>query len=208
MFENNKDTTFYLCQYNFDMKRWEWTHRFENEEELIAYLASYMKTTYGYWDEEGKPHKPIIESSLSERMNYSGKDTGVSMDYIYFRDIMIVDGHNRIINTRIFDEKAKRVYQFKQRRPYAWWRNTVPAHKFRREPVPHTGSYYGKYGRNVKHWFKSYMQDRIPEHKPYVRKKAMVPNTWITEPTHHFEKSWKHQTKCRHQWEKNLRKET
>lgn len=205
MFTPNCNTRLYFCQYNFQAQRWEWIRRFENENELVAYLASYLRYNYIYWNEDETPSKPIIESTLTHRINYSGNDIGTSLGNVYFRDIMIIDENNRIIDPRKYRDQVLHAFLTKQNRKYyPSWHHNLENHKFRSEPVPHTGKHTRGWGRNVKHWFKSYREDRIPEYKAYVRKKAMVPNTWESEPFHHHEKSWKHQTKCRHQWEKHI----
>ena len=80
----------------------------------------------------------------------------------------------------------------------------ITNYQYRKDPVPYTGTPHSVYGRTVKHWFRSYRDDRIPEYQPYVRKKGMVPNMWILEPVEHIERSWKHQSKCRHQWERKI----
>ena len=75
-------------------------------------------------------------------------------------------------------------------------------YRYRFDPVPGTGKYRGGITfRNVGHWFRSYREDRIPEYEPYVRKKGMVPNAWDSEPFLPRYKSWKHNSKKRHQWE-------
>lgn len=207
MFTPVKNLPFYLCQYNFDMQRWEWIKRFENEQELITYLASCLRYCYFYYGENEKPSGKTIESTLTHRINYSGNDTGTSLGSVYFRDIMIIDQNNSIIDPRKYKDQVLRAFLEKQNRRYYPNRHRqLKNHKFRSEPVPGTGKRKKGWGRNVKHWFKSYREDRIPEHKAYVRKKAMVPNTWESEPFHHDERSWKHQTKCRHQWEKHKNK--
>ncbi|MBO6163842.1 MAG: hypothetical protein J6N77_02210 [Lachnospiraceae bacterium] len=72
---------------------------------------------------------------------------------------------------------------------------------YRRDPVPHTGRYRSDiHCRNVRCWFRSYRADRIPEYQKYVRKKAMVPNMWDLEPWENTSRSWKENTKKRHQW--------
>lgn len=208
MFETAQTTSFYLCQYNFEKQRWEWIRRFQTEQELIAYLASCFSRTWYYRDENSMKPSTHIKNRIEHRLNYNGKDIGTNPDNTkYFRDIAIIDSENHFINPRLFYDKAlQKFHENENKKHSVWWHNTRGHYRYRKDPVPYTGIHYGGFGRNVKHWFRSYRQDRTPEHEPYVRKKAMVPNTWDSEPFHHFEKSWKHQTKCRHQWEKNLRK--
>jgi len=208
MFKPFKDTSFYLCQYNFNHQRWEWIKKFKNEEELITYLASCFHYKYYFWDAEGKPYKPQLVNSIEHRFNYTGKDTGSDFNHgNYFRDIMIIDADNRIIDPRRYlDNATAKFHERTRSKRSCWYVPCLKNHRYRKDPVPYTGCHHGSLGRRVKTWFRSYRQDRIPEYEPYIRKKARVPNTWDSEPFHHFEKSWKHQTKYRHQWEKNLNK--
>lgn len=82
----------------------------------------------------------------------------------------------------------------------------VPA--FRKDPVPGTGKHYYHASftyRRVKCWFGSHRMDRIREYRPYVRCKGRVPWLIFDEQWELGSKSWKENTKCRHQWEVHAR---
>ena len=75
-------------------------------------------------------------------------------------------------------------------------------YRFRCDPVPRTGRFRGGHLRRVRHWFRRYRQDHIPEHRPYIREKAMLADLWDDEVWHAGPyKSWKDTSKKRHQWE-------
>ena len=77
----------------------------------------------------------------------------------------------------------------------------LPPFEYRRDPVSYTGVRNTKTGRRVRHWFRSYREDRIPEYKQFVRKKGMVPDPWDSVPLEPCYRSWKHNSRKRHQWE-------
>lgn len=207
MYQIYQDPSFYLCEYNFSRPRWEWIKHFENEQELVSYIASCLRYTY-IWDQYDRPIKTShLENTLDASINITGNDTYADINgNQVFRNKMIVDANMRHIDHRIYTAKVLRYFEECQipKKRYHIWRRHMPTYRYRYDPVPFTGHRYGSYGRKVKHWFRSYRDDRIPEYKDYVRKKAMVPNTWDSEPVEHVEKCWKSQHKCRHQWEKNL----
>lgn len=71
---------------------------------------------------------------------------------------------------------------------------------YQHDSVPRIGKHFGKYGRRVRHWFRAYRQDRIPEYERYVRKKGRVEDMWCVEPVEGRSRSWKDNTKYQKQW--------
>lgn len=222
-FYNMNQQTFYICEYNFWLQRWEWLRHLSSENELISFLAStmYRLSELG---PDGHFHESDPKSQYEGRFNYTGKDLTCSFYHPmrhevvqHLRDIMIIDNNDRIIDPRDYEKEALKEF-CEPVKIYRQYNNITKKHyrrhhkqyKWRYDPVPgvrHARHPRIKRWRTVKHWHRSYRDDRIPEHAPYVRKKAMVPDPWVYEPFEHPEKSWKHNTKCRHQWEKNLHNE-
>lgn len=91
-------------------------------------------------------------------------------------------------------ERILRQFFYENRR-----RLLKPSSKFRREPVPgvHRKKSYARYFRNIK--YKHYAADKNnPEYKPFKRGNSF--NSWDAEKYKSIDKSWKRQSKRRHQW--------
>lgn len=146
------------------------------------------------------------DTNILEYLNLTGNDIyclysdGDHSEY-RTRYYLITDKAGRIIDLNNYKEeirkKEKELETRKVKNPYYSY---FPPYRYRCDPVPYTGVCHGKYGRRIKSWFRSYRQDRIPEYRQFVRKKAMVPNMWDEEPVEKSYKSWKHNKKQRHQW--------
>lgn len=219
MFKLHQNTSVYMYKYNSDFCRWEPVYRFDSEDELVDYLSSRMETSFDV-DYNGFVHDGPLKSTLD--INYSGTDTRLLRDtegkaeYV-LRSVLFIDGGGRIVDVRRLDEKVLERFDREQKgkAPDSWWwrrkpwqrparrKMPLPAWKFRHDPVPFIGKPRGRYGRTVRGWFGSYRKDRIPEYRQYVRKKAMVPDIYDTEPTEQAERCWKSQGRRRHQWQKS-----
>lgn len=154
MYQIQKNESFYLCKYNFDLQHWEKIRCFENERNLIKYIGSRFYYIYQTHDECGDvlSISRRLENDLQDTANYTGRDT-ISCDGIrYFRDIMIVDANDRIIDWREYKEKALYEYYNPEPKRYnnRWWRH-VPPYEYRYDPVGFTGNcrYKGRYGRTL-----------------------------------------------------------
>lgn len=76
---------------------------------------------------------------------------------------------------------------------------------FRQEPVPHTGRLKNPGRVRTLHTQNERRQCAAPDMAQFTRaKRNHLPTAWDA-PFTHWEKSWKHQKKCRHQWEKRLK---
>ena len=184
---------------------------FSNFDSLITFFAKAEIAN-------SSPPWRRVSKQIIHEINLTGNDTFVYTDwkpYHYgeyyglsayrtttIRPYLLMDKAGRIINPHDFAKniQQKRVELTNRKPVYHYWRK-LPPYTYHYDPVPYTGVRHGHYGRKVKHWFRSYRDDRIPEYEPYVRKKAMVPNTWDSEPFEPRYKSWKHNSKKRHQWE-------
>lgn len=184
---------------------------FSDFDSLITYFAKSEIADSGLpWKREPK--------SILGKMNLTGNDTFVNVTWTpcYFekyygvsahretmlRPYLLMDRAGRIIDPHnLLAEINKKRAEITNNNPvHHYWRH-LPPFEYRYDPVPYTGVRHTKYGRRVRHWFRSYRADRIPEYEQFVRKKGMVPNTWDTEPFEPRYRSWKHNSKKRHQWE-------
>lgn len=146
----------------------------------------------------------------------------IPKEYTFF------DGLDRIIDVRIYQKEAEKEYYElnKEKKDYyslkekrkdnhkpgdifvvSRYRGPQVSYKFRRESVPYIHKLkYSKYHRIPKLGALRKEQHN-PEVSEYLRKKRKNIETsgWDYYRSKN-QKSWKKQSKCRHQWEKNLKK--
>lgn len=86
------------------------------------------------------------------------------------------------------------------------WRDIKQTYKYRQGPVPNIRK-RRNYGGNTKKFYRLFKQSTDPEYGKYMRNKAkLTAIEWDWEDYYrHIDKSWKTNTKNRHQWEKNSR---
>ena len=208
MYQVQNNMQYFYCTWNFHASRWEWTRRFENEKDLIKFIAS------------GWSRLPFTDTrgynTILDTLNYSGSDTYQNgwYDFVnhvwrhdarYFRDKAILNQYGQVIDARKYKQAALALlHEENAKRTYRWYRQTPP-YEFRKDPVPFVHKrHYGRYCRRWRNWKHNLLTDSIPEYREYVRTKAIQPDKWDVEPFEETSKSWKHNTKCRHQWEIHL----
>jgi hypothetical protein len=201
---------YYYCKWNFDTKSWECINTFTGKEELVIFIAN-----SSFLSDNGELH-----CSLYEDLNFSGWDIGnyakymrdrvdcedsESTDAFYFRSRAFIDSSSKIVDVRDFEWEVK--YYIEKG---FWWRRKYdslkPPYVYRCDPVPNLTKRWHIRLRKWKTWHRTLKQDAIPEYQEFVRSKARQLDKWEIDPFEHVEKSWKHQSKRRRQWEKRLPK--
>lgn len=203
--------------YNKDTERWL---HFESYQELIEWLGRTIKFETYFPD-------PYYQ------FNFTGEDLYHQRDYLYTRDgvyvyneyfccrtYMVFDAYNRIIDIRLFEQDIRK-QAWKEKlaasTPYNSHRKAVhpvgerlyryrfskKSYRFRRGPVDGTGKHYG-WGR----YTPSQRVGRLIRDNDLYRPKARYPMDWWGEDRwhRHCDRSWKSSYKCKHQWEKNMKK--
>ena len=138
------------------------------------------------------------------------------------RPYMVIDSNGRIVDIRRFETQIKaaqesrsdwRYYNKKLGEdfevgekfiPYAWLDNPKPVSRYRCGPVfgIHKRNRWFRYCRNSK-LFHNFRLSQNPEAK--VRNKAKIEHWDMWDDCYrHIDRSWKTNSKCRHQWEKHL----
>lgn len=181
---------------------------FNNYNELITFLAHYQIR-----EKENIDNKLIynncyldgINLTLNDCSNYincKGEKISYIRPYVFFNeDLAIVD-------TREFYEDVIKMKEFLSKRKFSgynfYWDEIYKNHIFRQTPVPFTGKRRGGSCRNVK--YGRIIRDlKNPENKEFIRKKRYydILEPYFDLPYKKETKSWKEQTKRRHQWEKH-----
>ena len=189
---------------------WKEARRFESRAALIDYLSMQYQPEDWRAGASGRWHCPILED-----INVTGRDVRVegwrntyTGTEVILRGYRILDGHGRSISPRLLRKEIEAAFRKKRgeyAKPGSGLRPAPRGCTWRRDPVPGTGRYRGRYrsGRSEKTWFNSYRQYFIPEYRKYMRWKAMVPDVWDSEPVEGRSRSWKDNVKCRRQWQKH-----
>ena len=228
------NTKYYYCEWNFSKQRWEYTKKFDTFEDVLVFVSFMYRPMYSasgrnvlYVKPLDSPHpmyttfgtnvlyvKPL--DSFYADLNFSGNDTMMSIDtrnedhpvIHYKRPKAFIDSEMRFIDIRPFEPTIRKLYDERQKRlRKRWYWHTDIPYVYRFDPVPTISKcHHYHYCRDWHTWKHDLTEYSIPEYADYMRTKAKPANKWDIEPCRHFEKSWKHQTKCRHQWEKHLTK--
>lgn len=180
---------------------------FKNFYELIRFLA-FSQNGEKYI----KDKKICYNNKYLDKLNLNFNDVFNFIDfngdmYQIIRPYVFFDSNFKIIDIRYFYEDIikEREQILKERKNY--YQRKYQHITFRQDPIPYTGKYRGFSYRNVK--YKRLIKDfKNPENKKYVRKKKYydILEPYFDFPYQNISKSWKDQTKNRHQWEKNLKK--
>ena len=199
---------YYFCRRDPGTGAWVPVIRFEGPEGMLAFIARHWKS----WRFSPGPYcKGRVYNDLYEDLNFSGSDTRRENKGFLFhageivpRSTCFMDSAGRIINPRLFDRKTIRMADAAAGKGIRY--TACDTYRFRNGPVPGVHKIRGGYYRTWKSTQRGRVQDNIPEYAAYVRKGAVPADYWDVEPRRHFEQSWKHQSKCRHQWERHMRR--
>jgi len=166
----------------------------------------------GYDERKRKPIKSIghnlNDTWCIDLPHYVNGDF-IIIPQLYYVNYVVYDCLWRVVDKRAIEEGLKKYISYRKNRYKR--RRTVYA-EFRREPVPRTG-------RCIK--IRQYYRQNVKRNKSYTSKLLSYTNLfpsdsrmreliWFTKSwnddlsqrTH--DRSWKHQTKCKKQWQKNL----
>lgn len=162
-----------------------------NEKELIHWIARQYQTDWWCGSELKNP----ILNSYGCNIHETNKD------------YQIFDGMWRCINPRIYEREARLLYlnYYKKnwvKYNYSYWKKNNVKYAFRYDPVRHTGKRKGGPSvkpRRIKSLKKMYYA--YPEYKEFNRgSQKDVPDGWWDDWYRCNQKSWKTQSKRRHQW--------
>ena len=198
---------------------------FYSKDELIKFIAKYY--SINEWIDDGfKYHKdiynPFIEKCTCDLNELVELSWGC-----YYRRYVIYDNFNRIINIHDFKDDALNLYQKQVKegknntyslstynlwlwlkrsptrsRKYNFLRRMDFNYEYRKDPVPHTRKIRGGGRWSPPHTAKIKRMYNNPEYKEFNRgSKKEVPDWW-DDRTRCVQRSWKEQSKARHQWQR------
>lgn len=103
---------------------------------------------------------------------------------------------------KLYDTSTRRRHS--KSRKYEFLRKMDSNYKYRKDPVPHTRKWRGGPSQSPPHTVKIIKMYSNPEYKNFNRgSKHNIP-TWWDDRIRCIQKSWKKQTKVKHQWQKNI----
>lgn len=187
---------------------------FNSKDELIKYFVKSMRSSIldfrlggCWWTYEGKYHNNILDN-----MDFSGSDLDCNGEY---KRYLLLDGYGRVIDGRIYLDEINKAYEIdvkSSNKAYVSYadREFIRNHcVFRKTPVPMTGAsrYRHRCYRSPK-MGRALRVTNIKEYEQFTRKKARVTaeQFWWDDFPRELYKSWKHQSKCRKQWEKGVKR--
>lgn len=188
----NKSEIYYF--WNIDTQQ---KYLIGNEKELVHWLAKQYR--HDVWWGGSELHNETLDSFACHEN-----------DLKHGKHCQILDGFDRCINPKIYEREARLLYlnYYKHkmvRSDYFYWRKSNVNYVFRYDPVPYT--YKRKGGPHVRpRRIKSLKQMYAnPEYKEFNRGSHKdVPDGWWDDWYRCNQKSWKKQSKRRHQWKENV----
>ena len=170
-----------------------------NEKELIAKIAGYWRKCYSCPEENIFSDFKFINDFI-EQCACSPKDPGG-------RRYQIFDNYNRIIQPLDYKDSSFLYWQSlsypKGHKRWSKWDNVH--YIFRQGPVPHTRKWWRGGSRQrmqkTKHIFLAH-DDPIYKDEFARGSTRLIPSWWDDKFKERDIKNWKHQSKCRHQWQR------
>lgn len=206
--------------YLIDLYKGQQVREFHSEEALIDWLVFTTRETY-HWFEDKIKDTYLDEIALSTNDMMDSVDFKTLTSTTCHRRYMFYDGHNRIIDARIYwpEVKEKFIHRKEHKydhrvaddairgdvyRRYSWARGNEYRYTFRCGPVPGT-SYHrrGHYYRRP-HTFNEMKLNTDPDYGTYTRaKRKHLPDAWDDFCRSDWDShNWKDNTKKRKQWMK------
>jgi hypothetical protein len=179
---------------------------FSSYNDLIYFLASNQRGEKEIFDKKlcyNNVYLDEINLTLNDcysSINNNGEKVYYIRPYVFFnQDLSIVDTRS------FYNDIIKAKEELSNKRYYnSYLEKRYKGHIFRQNPVPYTGKRRANSCRNVK--YGRIIRDlRNPENKDFIRKKRYydILEPYFDLPYKKETKSWKEQTKRRHQWEKH-----
>ena len=193
---------------------------FYSKDELIKFIARWYRTNEwvdGY-------HKNISNSFI-EHCTCNINELFKNNENQYYRCYILYDNFDRIINIHDFESDALKLYQnweaegktntyswfslaWRWRRyrlkpsKYEFLRKMDSNYRYRKDPVPHTRKQRGGSSQSPPHTAKIMRMYANPDYKYFNRGSAKEIPQWWDDRHREIQKSWKEQSKARHQWQR------
>jgi len=195
---------------------------FYSDDELINYIARWFNYNHVYFYKNDISHQ-VFHNSFIEKCTCDKNQLLTYGKYLYLKRFIIYDNYDRIINIHDYKKDAFKLWQYKYKKnnynwsdyyffkrrkinkKYSKWRRQFLNYEYRKDPVPYIHKIRGGGWWSSPHTAQIIRMYKNPEYKKFNRGSIKEVPTWWDDRYRRVQKSWKEQTKCRHQWEKNLK---
>lgn len=214
----------------YDAKNDEIIKYLYSRDELVDFIVHCYSITDSFYD-EGRIYKYILNLNpitggyyCSRLINYFISNcTTVLKELNNPYRYIIYDNYNRIINVHNFEQEALKHFNSiiknkdfpwnignrfldnvnKKRKKYSKYHDYFDNYEYRKDPVPYTHKWRGGPSQRAPRTAKIIRMYGNPEYKDFNRGSASMVPTWWDDRRRTVQRSWKSQSKFRHQWEKN-----
>lgn len=210
----------------YDVTSDEFIDYFYSDDELIKFIARWFKDEV--WIETFFNHRQKKKhNSFIEKCTCDVNDLVEIGEGLYYKTYILFDNFGRIINIHDFKSDALKLYEkwkadgtiekyiwanIKWRSKYRYKIHNLKKYTFlnkmasnfeyRKDPVPHTRKSRGGSWWRSPHTIQIKRMYANPEYKDFNRGSCRKIPSWWDEKDRCVQKSWKTQSKARHQWEK------
>ena len=196
---------------------------FYSKDELIKFIARWYRT--GEWVDDFFRYHKSVSNSFIEQCTCDVNELFKNNWDQYYRCYILYDNFNRIINVHDFESDALKLYQnweaegktntyswssftwrWRRRRSksrkYEFLRKMDSNYRYRKDPVPHTRKWRGGPSQSPPHTAKIMRMYANPDYKYFNRGSTKEIPQWWDDRYRRTQKSWKEQSKARHQWQR------
>ena len=176
---------------------------FYSKNELIKFIASWYYTEE--WVDDFLKHHKSLSNSFIEQCTCDMNELFKSSWDQYYRCYILYDNFDRIINVHDFESDALKLYQnweAEGKTNTEVLRRIDSNYRYRKDPVPHIRKWRGGPRQSPPHTAKIMRMYANPDYKYFNRGSTKEIRQWWDDHHRRTQRSWKEQSKARHQWQR------
>ena len=176
---------------------------FYSKNELIKFIASWYYTEK--WTDDFLKHHKSLSNSFIEQCTCDMNELFKSSWDQHYRCYILYDNFDRIINVHDFESDALKLYQnweAEGKTNTEVLRRIDSNYRYRKDPVPHIRKWRGGPRQSPPHTAKIMRMYANPDYKYFNRGSTKEIRQWWDDHYRRTQRSWKEQSKARHQWQR------
>ena len=176
---------------------------FYSKNELIKFIASWYYTEE--WVDDFLKHHKSLSNSFIEQCTCDMNELFKSSWDQHYRCYILYDNFDRIINVHDFESDALKLYQnweAEGKTNTEVLRRIDSNYRYRKDPVPHIRKWRGGPRQSPPHTAKIMRMYANPDYKYFNRGSTKEISQWRDDHYRRTQRSWKEQSKARHQWQR------
>ena len=176
---------------------------FYSKNELIKFIASWYYTEE--WTDDFLKHHKSLSNSFIEQCTCDMNELFKSSWDQHYRCYILYDNFDRIINVHDFESDALKLYQnweAEGKTNTEVLRRIDSNYRYRKDPVPHIRKWRGGPRQSPPHTAKIMRMYANPDYKYFNRGSTKEIRQWWDDRYRRTQRSWKEQSKARHQWQR------